>query len=54
MEECLTLLHGCFLRFLNCTNDTRSHNAPHILAKGQQLIRKEFIHGYFLNILLNL
>ena len=23
----LTLLHGCFLRFLNCTNGTKSLNA---------------------------
>ena len=26
----LTLLHGCFLRFLNCTNGTKSRNAPHM------------------------
>ena len=26
----LTLLHGCFSRFLNCTNGTKSRNAPHI------------------------
>ena len=25
----LTLLHGCFLHFLNCTNGTKSCNAPH-------------------------
>ena len=24
----LTLLHGCFSHFLNCTNDTKLHNAP--------------------------
>ena len=24
----LTLLHGCFSRFLNCTNGTKSRNAP--------------------------
>ena len=24
----LTFLHGCFSRFLNCTNSTKSHNAP--------------------------
>ena len=40
MEECLlkeclptllklALLHGCFLRFLNCTNGTKSRNASH-------------------------
>ena len=27
----LTLLHGCFLGFLNCTNGTKSRNASHIL-----------------------
>ena len=26
----LTLLHGCFSRFLNCTNATKSRNASHI------------------------
>ena len=26
----LTLLHECFSRFLNCTNVTKSRNAPHI------------------------
>ena len=29
----LTLLYGCFSRFLNCTNGTKSHNAPHIEPK---------------------
>ena len=24
----VTLLHGCFSRFLNCTNGTKSRNAP--------------------------
>ena len=28
----LTLLHGCFSRFLNCTNATKSLNAPHIYS----------------------
>ena len=27
----LTLLHGCFSRFLNCTNGTKLRNASHIL-----------------------
>ena len=26
----LTFLHGCFSRILNCTNGTKSRNAPHI------------------------
>ena len=25
----VTLFHGCFLRFLNCTNGTKSRKAPH-------------------------
>ena len=28
----LTLLHGCFSCFLNCTNCTKSRNAPHFVA----------------------
>ena len=27
----LTLLHGCFSRFLNGTNGTKSCNAPHLM-----------------------
>ena len=26
-----TLFHGCFSRFLHCTNGTKSRNAPHIV-----------------------
>ena len=26
----VTLLHGCFSRFLNCTNATKSRKAPHL------------------------
>ena len=26
----VTLLHGCFSCFLNCTNGTKSHNTSHI------------------------
>ena len=26
----LTLLHGCFSRFLKCTNGTKSRKAPHL------------------------
>ena len=25
----VTLLHGCFSRFLNCTNGTKSHKTSH-------------------------
>ena len=33
----LTLLHGCFLRFLNCTNGTKSHNASQMKHCSQKL-----------------
>ena len=33
----VTLLHGCFSRFLNCANDTKSHNAS---LWGSQMIVK--------------
>ena len=26
----VTLLHGCFSRFLNCAHGTKSHNTPHL------------------------
>ena len=29
----LTLLHGCFSRFWNCANGTKSRNASHIIYK---------------------
>ena len=29
-NEKLKLLHGCFSRFLNCTNGTKSRKAPHL------------------------
>ena len=31
MEECL--LHGCFFRFLNSTNGTKSRKASHIVLE---------------------
>ena len=30
LVKLVTLLHGCFSHFLNCTNGTKSRNAPHI------------------------
>ena len=30
------LLHGCFSRFLNCTNGAKSHKATHILLVKSQ------------------
>ena len=29
----VTLLHGCFTRFLNCTNGTKSRKAPQIFCE---------------------
>ena len=29
----VTLLHGCFLRLLNCTDGTKSRNASHIVCE---------------------
>ena len=29
----VALLHGCFSRFLNCTNGTKSRNAPHMRVR---------------------
>ena len=28
----VTLIHGCFSRFLNCTNGTKSLNASHTMS----------------------
>ena len=33
----LALLHGCFPRFLNCTNGTKSRNAPQIVQPNSGL-----------------
>ena len=55
MEECypatllkLTLLHGCFPRFLNCTNSTKSRNAQDMCATSPWLISIAFL-PYMLN-----
>ena len=38
----VTLLHGCFSRFLNCVHCTKSRNAPDICSKHQcESISKE-------------
>ena len=34
----VTLLHGCFARFLNCTNGTKSRNASHILDLSAKIV----------------
>ena len=52
MEECqfspatllkLTLLHGCFSRFLNCTNGTKSCNASHMTSSSKFYSRAEVL-----------
>ena len=35
----LTLVRGCFSRFLNCTNGTKSRNAPHINLRGNPKLK---------------
>ena len=39
MEECLTLQHRCFSRFLNCTKGTKSRNLP-------QIMETLFVNGF--------
>ena len=31
----VTLLHGCFSRFLNCAHGTKSRNAPQLLSQEE-------------------
>ena len=38
-----TLLHGCFSRFLNCPNGTKSVNAPHMSYDSIIDLSQEFI-----------
>ena len=38
----LTLLHGCFSRLLNCTNGTKSRNAPHIPREFMKILMRSF------------
>ena len=40
----LTLLHGCFSRFLNCTNSTKSSNISHWCLIGS---RAQFLISFF-------
>ena len=39
----VTLLRGCFTRFLNCANGTKLHKASHIEIT-HQFLRQEYIH----------
>ena len=49
-------LHGCFSRFLNCTNGTKSRNAPHItfLFDLRLPIRVHILKAQYCNINLHL
>ena len=38
MQLKLTLLHGCFSSFLNCTNGTKSRNTPQLFYHHLQKI----------------
>ena len=31
----VTLLQGCFSRFLNCTNDTKSRKTSHMIIENE-------------------
>ena len=39
----VTLLYGCFPRFLNCVHGTKSRNAPHILKEPSVLFQAQFL-----------
>ena len=43
----ITLLHGSFSRFLNCTNGTKSRRATHLLDQSQQLWSQWLRSGVF-------
>ena len=45
----VTLLHGCFSRFLNCTNDIKSRNATHMYNKSYGITTILFNKFYKLN-----
>ena len=38
------LFHGCFSRFLNCTNGTKSRNAPQMRVKGYSQALQQEVH----------
>ena len=38
----VTLLHGCFPRFLNCTHGTKPRNAPHLYIYTAGFLDKSF------------
>ena len=43
----VTLLNGCFSRFLNCAHTTKSHNAPQISSQKSKWKKFTKIHTVF-------
>ena len=44
----ITLLHGCFSRFLNCTNSTKLRQASHTSFEWKSFDRKfDYSHGKY-------
>ena len=39
----VTFLHGCFSRFLNCTNGTKSRKASHLLFEGYKRLTESIL-----------
>ena len=39
----LTLARGCISRFVNCTNGTKSRNAPHITKLDLEFLMEEIL-----------
>ena len=42
----LTFFHGCFSRFLNCANGTKSRNAPHISNMKTWFLRWDYPNNF--------
>ena len=49
----VTLLHGCFSRFLNCINGIKSRKASHIPLQGEHDNNQDFEHLQGLKIAVN-
>ena len=48
----VTLLHGCFSRFLNCTNRTKPWSAPYIIRKPFNIGESKACHLVLISTLL--
>ena len=46
----LSLLHGCFSRFLNCTNGTKLRKASHIIFKSVPIKKPSSKHNLNLKV----